>query len=174
VPFNDDPLLVEPCGDKRWTLHTPLDYVGETQRFRVPAGYVTDFASVPRVVVALIPSFGRYTRSAILHDWLLTDGLELGLVSSVDADGLFRRSMRERGVPGVKRWLMWTGVRWAAVFSPRRRPGWWSTFWPVLGVSVLAVVPVLLLAVVTAAILALYAVAELIVTRGQKSGTLST
>lgn len=37
---------------------------------------------------------GVYTRSAILHDYLL----QTGVVPVRDADGLFRRSMRELGV----------------------------------------------------------------------------
>ena len=31
-----------------------------------------------------------------------------------DADGIFNRAMRELGVPYLRRWIMWTAVRWAS------------------------------------------------------------
>ena len=88
---------------------------GPVARFVVPAGFRTDFASVPRVVTWLVPRFGAYTLAAILHDWLVTEGLRTGVVTSRQADGIFRRVMRESGVPVLRRWLMWAGVRWGAL-----------------------------------------------------------
>jgi hypothetical protein len=60
-----------------------------------PAGFRTDLATVPRVVTWLIPRFGVYTLAAILHDWLCTEGIRSGAVTSREADGIFRRVMRE-------------------------------------------------------------------------------
>lgn len=147
------------CGDEMWELVGPLVYQGRTDTFRVEAGFVTDFATVPRAVVWLIPRFGRYTAAAILHDWLLVVGLNEGLVSPRDADGLFRRVLRELGVPPVRRWLMWTGVRWGSVTKPGRRHEWLRDAPAVLGISVLAaplVVPPALL--ILAALLVVAAV----------------
>jgi len=36
----------------------------------VPAGYRTDFASIPRVVWSLLPPVGRSGKAAVIHDWL--------------------------------------------------------------------------------------------------------
>jgi len=36
----------------------------------VPAGYRTDFASIPRLVWPLLPPVGRGGKAAIIHDWL--------------------------------------------------------------------------------------------------------
>ena len=36
----------------------------------VPAGFVTDYASIPRVLSWLIPPRGKYNRPAIIHDFL--------------------------------------------------------------------------------------------------------
>jgi hypothetical protein len=167
-------VVVEQVDECRWRLVEPVRYVGgQGDAFEVPAGYVTDFASVPRIAVWLIPVFGRYTLPAILHDRLLTDYLAAGAISSVDADGLFRRSMREMGVAPVRRYLMWAGVRWAALFSPLRRPGWWRTAPAVLAISVPALpLAVPMLAVVAG--LAYYGAAELGATGGRRKGTLST
>ncbi len=138
MPFETQHVTVRREDDTTWTVVEPLVYRGRSQTFVVPRGFDTDFASVPRVVVWLIPRFGRYTLPAILHDWLVSEGLRQRLVTPRDADGIFRRSMRELGVPVVRRWLMWTGVRWGALVDPRRRRGWLLSAPAVLVVSVLA------------------------------------
>jgi hypothetical protein len=160
-------------GVMRFVLTRALVYEGATHTFLVPAGYRTDFATVPRIAVWLIPKFGKYTRAAILHDWLITDGIPAGLVSSVDTDGLFRRAMRELEVPPVRRWLMWAGVRWGAAFSSRRRAGWWSTAPQVLGMTVIGL-PFAVPMVAVAAGLAVYSLYEFVATRGRRAGNLST
>ena len=164
MPF-DSVLVVRRTSDQLWEVVEPLVYRGRRDTFVVPDGFLTDFASVPRVVVWLIPRFGRYTPAAVLHDWLVTAGLITGVVSSRDADGLFRRVLQELGVPPVRRWLMWCGVRWGALVAPLRRPGWWPDAPRVLVLSVLAA-PVVVppVAVITGA-LAVYAVVETAVTR---------
>src|SRR3954470_19612230 len=141
-------IVVKPLDATRWQLMGPVCYAGDTDRFLIPENYVTDWATIPRVVVWLFPRFGNHAKAAILHDYLLTDALPAGRVTSVDADGLFRRAMRELGVPPVKRWLMWAGVRWGALFNRRRRDGWWRTAPGVLAISVPALVLVLVPAIV--------------------------
>jgi hypothetical protein len=139
MPFTgDSAVVVEQVTDRTWRLRETLEYVGRDERFTIPAGYETDFASVPRIAVWLIPTYGVYTRAAILHDWLITDAQPAGLITSVDTDGMFRRVMRELGVPFARRWLMWCGVRWGAIFNPRRREGSLRTLPKVALVSLLA------------------------------------
>jgi hypothetical protein len=104
--------------------------------WNVPVGYVTDYATVPRVAVWLIPRSGRWLRGAILHDYLLTDYVAKGRMSSIDADGVFRLALEELGCSWLRRWMMWTGVRWGAAFSRTRSGGWWKTFPPVLAMSI--------------------------------------
>jgi hypothetical protein len=164
VPFDSPSLTVRRVSDQLWEVVEPLVYRGRRDTFVVPAGFPTDFASVPRVVVWLIPRFGRYTLAAVLHDWLTTEGLRTGAVSSRDADGLFRRVMAELRVPPVRRWLMWTGVRWGALASPPRRPGWALDAPRVLALSVLAAPVVVPPALVIAAALSVYTAAESLVT----------
>lgn len=151
-------VVVEPVDAVTWRLVERLIYRGDEEIWLIPAGYVTDFATVPRIAVWLIPRFGAYTKAAILHDFLLTDTD----VSSVDADNLFRRALRELGVPPVRRTLMWVGVRWGAAFNRRRRTGWWRTAPAVLAYSL----PALLLApamIAVAVTLAAYGAVEFVV-----------
>lgn len=168
-------VVVTPLDARRWRLLEPVAYAGgQGDRFLIPEGYVTDFASVPRIAVWLIPTYGRYTAPAILHDYLITDGIPSGRVTSVDTDGMFRRAMRELGVPGVRRWLMWCGVRWGALFNRRRRADWWRTAPAVIAISIPAAVAFAIPAAAVALGLVVYGAAELVATGGRREGTLST
>lgn len=67
-------LVVSPFGDGTyWYLREPLRWFGgETPAVEVvvPAGFVTDFASVPRVLWWLFSRWGKYGNAAVVHDWL--------------------------------------------------------------------------------------------------------
>ena len=163
MPFEPGDLVVRRVSATTWATVDPLVYRGRSQRFVVPAGFRTDFASVPRVVTWLFPRFGAYTLAAILHDWLVTEGLRTGVVTSRQADGIFRRVMRESGVPVLRRWLMWAGVRWGALANERRRSGWLISAPGVLVISVLAAPLVVPPAVVIAPGLLVFSLAERLV-----------
>lgn len=98
---------------KRWELLEDLGYQGKTDSVTVPKGFVTDFASVPRLLVWLLPRYGQWTQAAVLHDYLWSK-CRRGDFDWFDADGMFNRAMREVGVPYLRRWIMWAAVRWAA------------------------------------------------------------
>lgn len=116
-------LTVREHGSGTWMLAGNLIYLGETQRFLVPIGFVTDFATVPDFLVWAFNKTGPYTRAAVVHDWLLVKEIPAKKITSRDADGIFRRIMREEGVPLPKRWIMWSAVRLAALFNGRRAYG---------------------------------------------------
>ena len=90
-----------------WKLEAPLIYQGKKERFVVPAGFITDFASVPRILWWIFPPYGEFTKAAVVHDYLY----DCGYVSRGDSDGIFRRIMRELHTRITRRWLMWLGVR---------------------------------------------------------------
>lgn len=159
--FQNERLTVERVSDRDWKLIYPLVYEGQRDTFTIPTGYVTDFASVPRMLQWFAPSTGKYTLAAVLHDYLCDSLNARGYlhapnrpagelpkyVTSRDVDGLFRRVMREQKVPAVLRWFMWAGVRWGAIFNRNRRPGSLRTLPLVLLLTVLAlpiVVPAVL------------------------------
>lgn len=107
-----DPLKVTPMPDGRtWKLLEEFDYhIGaETSPdvIHVPAGFVTDFASVPFIFWAIFPSWGKYGKAAIIHDFLYQSKIRTRL----EADAIFVEAM---GVLGVSKWrqfLMYWGVR---------------------------------------------------------------
>lgn len=74
----------------------------------VPAGYRTDFASVPRLFWRIFPPIGRYSRAAIVHDYFYTNATGC---SRFLADAMFRELMFQLAVPMWKRVLMFYAVR---------------------------------------------------------------
>jgi len=68
-------LIVSPLPDgKTWVLRKAFSYdVGEEgsgETICVPAGFLTDFASVPRVFWIFFPKWGKYGNAAVIHDYL--------------------------------------------------------------------------------------------------------
>lgn len=119
MPFLDDPI-VRQLNSIMWQVEDRVRYEGRDQQFEIPAGFFTDFATVPRLVVWLVPRYGSYTRAAILHDWLIVSKA----VPRHQADGIFRRVLRELGVSLVRRWFMWAGVRAASRMSSASFKEW--------------------------------------------------
>jgi hypothetical protein len=135
----DAKVVVAEVDDESWKVVESFSYMGKLgQTFTVPVGQRTDFASVPRVYVWFLPRYGRYTLAAILHDYLWRHAVQRGELPYADADGIFRRAMRQLGVPFFKRWMMWTAVRWVALARPRGSEGWWRDAWKVLLTTALA------------------------------------
>lgn len=103
------PLRAELQGDrKRWKILEPFQYLDDDAGLvTVPAGFLTDFASVPRLPLtfALVGSYGH--AAATLHDWLYASGAE----SRRQADAVFRRALRSSGIARWRAWVMWVGVR---------------------------------------------------------------
>lgn len=96
-------------------LLEPLEYrVGaddSPELIVVPAGFETDFASVPWGLWNLFPPLGRWARAAIVHDWLYATGGEGGRYSRKQADRIFKEAMKVVGVAGWQREAMYQAVR---------------------------------------------------------------
>jgi Protein of unknown function (DUF1353) len=152
MPFLQGDVNVKQIDARQWQLVEPVRYAGRDESFTVPAGFRTDFASVPTVFVWLIPRYGVYTKAAILHDFLC----EEHPVSRSDADGIFRRALRELGVSVLRRWMMWAAVRAGGHWSGAGAGQW--ALW--LLVAVPAAAFLALPAVVVTLWLALFLVAE--------------
>lgn len=138
---------------KFWKTIDPIEYTGRIgDDFVVPAGFQTDFASVPRVFAWFLPRYGRYTRAAIVHDHLASLARK-GSFPWRDADRCFRRIMRDDGVPFLQRWVMWAGVRWGSLtqFRTGSLVDWWRDA-PLVLVATILALPVLLIPAVCIAL----------------------
>lgn len=107
-----EPLLVEFLDGKRWKLLKEFSYhVGEEtsdEVITVPVGFITDFASIPRLFWTLIgPPAGEYGKAAVIHDFLY----HIQTTTRKYADEVFYEAMQVLGVPFWKRWLMYHSVR---------------------------------------------------------------
>jgi hypothetical protein len=104
-------LDVKCINDGAWELDSTLCYQSDLLGLiKVPLGFQTDFASVPRVPVFFTLFGDRAHREAVLHDYLYrTDSIPVAERSQ--ADEVFYEAMTERGKGWFVRHAMWLGVR---------------------------------------------------------------
>ncbi len=105
-----DPLVVEKKNNKWRVARELVYYVGEEgsdDKIVVPKGFVTDFASVPRLFWAFIPPDGSYTAAAVVHDYLYHTQER----SRKESDLIFLEAMEVLGVVWWKRKVMYRSVR---------------------------------------------------------------
>ena len=89
----------------------------------VPEGFVTDKASVPRLVWAIIPRDDKHiVDAALVHDYLyVVQKIENVWIERATADDVFRDICERAGMGFIKRRICYRGVRlggWAA-YNPR-------------------------------------------------------
>lgn len=80
-------------GDGNWMMEQDLVYkVGKSvEAIVVPAGFVTDFASIPAFLQGFLPPAGPYRDPAVIHDFLYWDQR----CSKTQSDNLFFIAMSE-------------------------------------------------------------------------------
>lgn len=103
-------LQVTPLPDGlQWRLNTALLYESDLAGglIKVPAEFCTDFASIPRIVWAILPPWGRYGAAAIAHDWCYWQQN----VTRDIADGVLREAMTLLGVDKATIDQVYTAVR---------------------------------------------------------------
>lgn len=116
------PLELEFIDGMMWRVTAEFDYhLGASngiERVSVPAGFLTDFASVPRGLWNLLPPIGLYGKAAVVHDWLYQNSwLESGPlgwarpVTRAEADSILLEGMKILGVGWWIRHLIYAGVR---------------------------------------------------------------
>lgn len=147
------PLIVTPIGRKwklfkEFTYHIGSKYSNNT--IHVPAGFVTDFASIPQtliivtgligmilayyfnlawllwvgvlliLIILTMPAWGRYGKAAVVHDYLYQD-VDNKWRDRKYADAVFHEAML---VSGTKRWkakIMYWAVRLFSWFAWKKR-----------------------------------------------------
>lgn len=91
----------------RFKLVTPLRYQYGTEVITVPAGFVTDLASFPRILWSLWPPHGQYARAAIVHDYLY----QYAIQSKQYADTMFLNALAALEVSKWERSLFYWSVK---------------------------------------------------------------
>lgn len=111
-------------GRSLWALQFPLLYEAGPSRdvITVPAGFVTDLASIPRLVWSFYPPDGPWVKGAIVHDFLYyTQGSGLwnthvGVArekpyTRAESDAVFWEAMEDRDIRFWARFVIWSAVR---------------------------------------------------------------
>ncbi|ECW0107059.1 DUF1353 domain-containing protein [Salmonella enterica] len=104
------PAILEMLAHYNWRVHEPFAFYlsdDNSDVIEVPAGFVTDLATVPRIFWILLPPDGKYAKAAIIHDYLYDNALR----TKQEADRIFLDGMTVLGVPKWKRTVMYWAVR---------------------------------------------------------------
>jgi hypothetical protein len=110
--FTDD-LLVKVLAEERngqglFEVAQPftfdLGFLGSGETIVVPAGFQTDFASIPGFARWLFPISGKVGKAALLHDYML-------FAKDRRASDAFAQALQVAGVGPIRRWLMVAAVR---------------------------------------------------------------
>lgn len=114
------PPQMEPLGNGKWRLCHPYRAPAYGTWVRIPEGFETDLASIPRILTPFIQRDELGRAAAPVHDALYQwagriytdDGTDLTLRRR-QVDALFRLLMRLEGVPAWRRTVAWLAVRLA-------------------------------------------------------------
>lgn len=114
--FTSD-LIVKSYDDTRWELIEEFYFYFEEDNKEkgviVHKGFITDFASVPRILWSILPPTGRYTKAAVLHDFLYSNASKLDFTRK-QCDQMFLLAME---ILGVKKWVRKTIYRAVRIFG---------------------------------------------------------
>lgn len=103
--------------DDDWVMISPLrvtwsygPMISDANGIEVPAGFITDLTSIPRIFRSLLPVVGRQTAPAIVHDFLYATQP----CSRALADAWFYGAMLSEGVFWPRAFVFYIGVRLGA------------------------------------------------------------
>ena len=106
-----DKLVVSKVNKRIWRVERQFDYHVGTEEseeiITIPLGFLTDFASVPRIFWCIFPPDGEYTQAAVVHDYIYSKQL----YTRKKCDSIFIEAMGVLGVSLWKRRIMYRAVR---------------------------------------------------------------
>jgi len=105
--LNNPALRSDGTTGRCFILQEPMYCVVDGRVVTVPAGFNTDFASIPGFATPIVPKLGKYNRAAILHDYIYREKT----FSRAECDLIFRVAMQALGVSWWRRNAMWLAVR---------------------------------------------------------------
>ncbi|HAK0655771.1 DUF1353 domain-containing protein [Salmonella enterica] len=105
------PAILEMLDHFLWRVYEPFEfYLSDdiSDIISVPAGFITDFATIPRIFWTFMPPDGKDSKTAIIHNWIYDNALR----TKKEADLILLDRMTVLGVPKWKRIVMHLAVRW--------------------------------------------------------------
>ena len=103
-------LLVKDLMNGKFELFS--DYVYKTKEYliKVPKGFVTVYASIPKLFRTVVLPYGTHSGASVVHDWLYSSNCNLD-ISRERADKIFLEILKEEKVNFLLRILMYIAVR---------------------------------------------------------------
>lgn len=101
----------------RWELEEPVMVtLSSGKTIIIPAGYKTDFASVPRLLRGIVQPGGNHNLATLVHDWLYDTQYSITGKKDWKKDRLFADNemlywLEKCGVSWIKRQTMYYAVR---------------------------------------------------------------
>lgn len=106
------PFIGELVGKNKWRVFKEFDYhVGSypsLEIIHVPVGFITNFASVPRIFWFLISPIDDHGKAAVVHDYLYTIGYSKKSV----CDKIYLEALTVLKVSKIKRIILYYGVKY--------------------------------------------------------------
>lgn len=106
--YRKDGKLYETAGVSFYHIWYPPKNL--VYKVNVPAGFFTDFASVPKCFQHIISPVDKWSMAALFHDYVYSKEFE-GNISRKQADDMFYVLMRYYHTNKVTAWVMWAAVR---------------------------------------------------------------
>jgi len=110
MPFKTLLKIESIRGTDNRKLITPLVWMHPVsfQVIVVPIGFITNYASIPKIVRGFVDNDSGHIRdAAVIHDYLYS----CPDASRRDADDILRLAMRDLGASWLKRNVVWLSVR---------------------------------------------------------------
>jgi len=110
-------LNVTPLGNNKWKVNDEFEYhVGcypSNEIINVPIGFITDFASIPRILWTIIDPVGKHGKAAVIHDYCYATAC----YSRKRSDEIFLEAMEVLKVEEWKRKVMFYSVSYFGWFA---------------------------------------------------------
>lgn len=128
VTIQYDNLASGLLGKEYWRITNEVKVtLGEGRHVTIPAGYLSDGASVPKVFWSIIPPWGAYGDAVVLHDLLceylsVVENGRIVKISRAECDAYFNDAMKCLKVPTFQRRIIYAGVSTYRVLSGSNKP----------------------------------------------------
>ena len=112
------PAIVKIDSPNSFTLMEDFEYYregNENDVIRIPAGFDTDFASIPRFLWTYLPPLGTkrnpYFKASVLHDHLYDIICDYPISGRKEADKIFLEAMKAIGIQWHVRYILYFAAR---------------------------------------------------------------
>ena len=112
-------LILSDHKPNEWVVESELAYFHEGERITVPKGFITDLASIPKILRNILNVNGKSRKPAVLHDFLYCSKI----FEREIADYIFYKALLSEGMNSFMARMYWAAVRSAGWIYYNKRDG---------------------------------------------------